>query len=81
VRNVRAGGDVELRLGSRSERVKLVEIPDDDPLKIELLRNYLRKWAFEVGVFFEGVDANASDDALRRVAPNHPAFRIEPQRA
>jgi hypothetical protein len=78
---VRAGSDVELRLGARRERVKLVEIPDDDPLKIELLRNYLRKWAFEVGVFFEGVDANASDDALRRVAPNHPAFRIEPQRA
>ena len=27
------------------------------------------------------VDANASDDALRRIAPNHPVFRIEPQRA
>jgi hypothetical protein len=81
VRNVRAGSDVELRLGARRERVKLVEIPDDDPLKIELLRNYLRKWAFEVGVFFEGVDANASDDALRRIAPNHPVFRMEPQRA
>jgi hypothetical protein len=81
VRNVRAGSDVELRLGSRRERVKLVEIPDDDPLKIELLRNYLRKWAFEVGAFFEGVDANASDAALRRVASNHPVFRIEPQRA
>jgi hypothetical protein len=81
VRNVRAGSDVELRLGSRHESFKLVEIPHDDPLKIELLRAYLRRWAFEAGVFFEGVDANASDEALRRIAPNHPVFRIERQRA
>jgi F420H(2)-dependent quinone reductase len=78
VRNVRAGSDAELRLGGRRERVKLVEIADNDPLKIELLREYLRKWAFEVGVFFEGVDANASAEDLRRIAPNHPVFRIEP---
>ncbi len=77
VRNVRAGSEAELRLGARRERVKLVEIPEGDPLKIELLRAYLRRWAFEVGVFFEGVDANASDDELRRIAPNHPVFRID----
>ena len=78
VRNVRAGSEAELRLGSRRERVKLVEIPDTDPLKIELLRVYLRKWAFEVGVFFEGVDANAADEDLTRIAPNHPVFRVLP---
>src|SRR5438552_13913437 len=70
VRNVRAGSEVELRLGSRREPVKLVEIPDNDPLKIELLRQYLRKWAFEVGAFFEGVGADASEAELRRIAPN-----------
>src|SRR5437879_11045687 len=32
VRNVRAGSEAELRLGSRHERIKLVEIPDTDPL-------------------------------------------------
>ena len=78
VRNVRAGSDVELRLGSRRERVKLVEIADTDPLKIELIRQYLRKWAFEVGVFFEGVSATSPEEDLRRVAPSHPTFRIEP---
>jgi F420H(2)-dependent quinone reductase len=78
VRNVRAGSDAELRLGSRRERTRLIEIPDSEPLKIELLRAYLRKWAFEVGVFFEGVDARASDEALRRIAPNHPVFRVLP---
>jgi F420H(2)-dependent quinone reductase len=76
VRNVRAGSEAELRLGSRREPVKLVEIHDTDPLKIELLRAYLRQWAFEVGVFFEGVDATASADDLTRIAPNHPAFRV-----
>ena len=78
VRNVRAGSEVELRLGSRRERVKLVEIADADPLKIELIRQYLRKWAFEVGVFFEGVSATSPEEDLRRVAPSHPTFRIEP---
>jgi len=78
VRNVRAGSEAELRLGSRRERVRLVEIPDTDPLKIELLRQYLRRWAFEVGVFFEGVDATASEEDLRRIAPSHPTFRVEP---
>jgi len=76
VRNVRAGSAVELRLGGHSEPVMLVEIPDDDPLKAEQLRAYLRKWAFEVGVFFDGVDANATADDLRRIAPNHPVFRV-----
>jgi hypothetical protein len=76
VRNVRAGSEAELRLGARREPVKLEEIPDDDPLKIELLRAYLRKWAFEVGVFFQGVGADASDDELRRIAPDHPVFRV-----
>ena len=80
VRNVRAGSEAELRLGSRREPGELVEIPDTDPLKIELLRAYLRKWAFEVGVFFEGVGANASDEELRSIAPNHPIFRVEPAR-
>ncbi len=78
VRNVRAGSEVELRIGSRRERVRLVEIPDGEPLKIELVRTYLRKWAFEVGVFFEGVNADAPDQELKRIAPKHPAFQVLP---
>lgn len=76
VRNVRAGMETELRLGSRRETVKLVEIPDSDDLKIDLLRAYLRKWKIEVGVFFQGVGADSSDADLRRIAPDHPAFRV-----
>ena len=78
VRNVRSGSEVELRLGSRREGVRLVEIGDDEPLKIELLRQYLRKWAWEVGAFFQGVGATAPEAELRRIGPDHPVFRVEP---
>jgi hypothetical protein len=27
-------------------------------------------------VFFGGVDANSSDEELRRIAPDHPVFRL-----
>jgi hypothetical protein len=29
-------------------------------------------------VFFGGVGPDAPDDELRRIAPDHPVFRIEP---
>ena len=31
------------------------------------------KWAWEVKGFM-GIDADASDEELRRIAPDHPAF-------
>jgi len=37
---------------------------------------YLRRWRMEVGVFFQGVGPDASDDELRRIAPGYPVFRI-----
>ena len=44
--------------------------------KLSLLRAYLKKWAWEVGAFFQGVGADAPDEDLRRIAPLHPIFRI-----
>ncbi|HEV7732248.1 MAG TPA: nitroreductase/quinone reductase family protein [Candidatus Binatia bacterium] len=75
VRNVRAGGAVELRLGKRHQPIRITELGDD--AKPPVLRAYLRKWAFEVKEFFPGVDADASDDALRAIAARYPVFRIE----
>jgi deazaflavin-dependent oxidoreductase (nitroreductase family) len=75
VRNVRAAGGGELVLGRAAESFRAVEISDAD--KTEILRAYLRRWAFEVGAFFDGVNASSSDEELRRVAPGHPVFRIE----
>jgi len=40
------------------------------------LRGYLKRWKAEVGVFFDGVSAKSSEEELRRIAPNHPIFRI-----
>src|SRR5205085_1809815 len=76
VRNVRAGMAAELRLGSGREPIALSEIADTDPEKVELLRAYLRKWAWEVKTFFEGVGPEASDDELRQITPKHPVFRV-----
>ena len=74
VRNLRAAGEGELRLGRRAESFQAVELTDPD--KPALLRAYLRRWKAEVGVFFGGVGADASDDDLLRIAPDHPVFRV-----
>ena len=74
VRNLRAAGDGELRLGRRAEAFRAEEIGDAD--KPVLLRAYLRRWKAEVGVFFGGVGAESSDEELLGIAPNHPVFRI-----
>ena len=75
VKNLRAAGDGELRVGRRIERFTAHEF--DNTEKTEILRAYLKRWKAEVGVFFEGVSANSSDEELRRIAPNHPVFQIE----
>ena len=77
VRNLRASGEARLRKGLRTEEFTATEVPDDE--KPPLLRAYLKKWAWEVGAFFQGVGANAPDEDLRRIAPLHPIFRISPR--
>jgi deazaflavin-dependent oxidoreductase (nitroreductase family) len=74
VRNMRAAGGGELRRGRRAEAFTAVELPDAD--KPPVLREYLRRWAWEVGRFFEGIDATSSDEELLAVAPGFPVFRI-----
>ena len=74
VRNMRAAGGGELRVGRRVERFTATELPDAE--KPALLRAYLRRWKFEVGMFFDGVGPDASDDELLRVAPGYPVFRL-----
>jgi deazaflavin-dependent oxidoreductase (nitroreductase family) len=75
VRNIRATGEGELLLGTHVQRIKVAEIPDDQ--KVPILRDYLRRWKFEVGMFFGGVSAESSEAELRRIAPDHPVFRVE----
>jgi hypothetical protein len=74
VKNLRASGQGRLRVGRRTAPFTGVELPDDE--KPPLLRAYLKKWKFEVGVFFGGVGPDSSDEELRRIAPDHPVFRL-----
>jgi deazaflavin-dependent oxidoreductase (nitroreductase family) len=74
VRNLRASGEGRLLLGRRAEPFKAVELPDAE--KSAILRAYLKRWKAEVGVFFEGVGPDASDEEMARTAPKHPVFRL-----
>ena len=75
VRNIRVSGGGELVLGNRVQPFRAVEISDEK--KIPILRSYLKRWKFEVGIFVQGVSADSPDEDLKRIAPNHPVFRIE----
>jgi deazaflavin-dependent oxidoreductase (nitroreductase family) len=74
VRNMRAAGGGELRVGRRVEAFTATELADDQ--KPELLRAYLRRWKFEVGMFFDGVGPDAPEEKLLEIAPGYPVFQI-----
>lgn len=67
-------GGGRLVLGRRVEEFTAKEVPEHE--RVPLLRAYLAKWKWEVGAFFGGVGPDASDEELRCIAPDHPAFRI-----
>ena len=80
VRNLRAdGGRLALLLGRRREQRLATEIADDD--KAEILRAYLRRWKFEVGMFFDGVGPDSSDAELVAAGARHPVFALSPSAA
>ena len=74
VRNLRVAGGGELRVGKKVERFTVTELTDDQ--KPEILRAYLKRWKMEVGVFFDGVTADAPDAKLLEIAPGYPVFLI-----
>jgi deazaflavin-dependent oxidoreductase (nitroreductase family) len=76
VRNLRASGQGRLLLGRRAEPFTATELPDAD--KPALLRAYLKRWKWEVGVFFQGVGPDSPEKDIRRIAPLHPVFRLGP---
>ena len=73
VRNLRAAnGRLALLLGRRRDERTARELSDEE--KPPVLRAYLRRWKMEVGMFFDGVGPESSDEELRRIAPKHPVF-------
>ena len=78
VRNVRAGGgQLDLLLGRRRMGYLGRELPDDE--KVPVLRAYLKRWKAEVGVFFDGVGPDSTDEQIRAAGPKHPVFQLEPR--
>jgi len=76
VRNLRAAGTGELRVGKQAEAFRGRELADDE--KVPVLRAYLKRWKAETGIFFEGTGADSSHDEIRAIAPKHPAFEVLP---
>src|SRR5262249_20360334 len=74
VRNMRVAGGGELRAGRRVEKFTATELPLEERPRV--LRAYLKKWKFEIGMFFQGVGPDDPDDKLLAIAPDHPVFRI-----
>jgi deazaflavin-dependent oxidoreductase (nitroreductase family) len=76
VRNLRAAGTGELRVGRRTEAFRGRELPDEE--KVPVLRAYLKRWKFEVGMFFDGVGPDSSDAEILAIVGKHPAFEVLP---
>ena len=76
VRNLRASGRGRLLLGRRGDPFTATELSDAE--KTPILRAYLKRWKFEVGMFFGGVGPDSPDADFGRIAPDHPVFRIAP---
>lgn len=75
VRNVRADeGRAVLVLGRRRRPVVLTDLTGDPAVPV--LRAYLERWKFEVGMFFDGVSADSTDAELAAVLPRHPVFTV-----
>ena len=74
VRNIRVAGGGTLRLGRKIETFSITEIADAD--KTTVLREYVRRWKAEVGVFFDGIGPDSSDEQLTAIAHRHPVFRV-----
>ena len=73
VRNLRAASEAELRVEQQRKHIQAREI--ENVRKPHVLRAYLQRWKRETGKFF-GVDNQASDEDLARIAPDHPVFQI-----
>src|SRR4029450_13806606 len=74
VRNIRVAGGGELRVGKKTEAFNSREIEDKE--KVPLLRAYLKRWKVEVGVFFEGVGPDSTDEEIQPIEPPPAALEV-----
>jgi deazaflavin-dependent oxidoreductase (nitroreductase family) len=74
VRNIRVAGGGELRLGRKATSFTVTEV--DDTAKPAIIREYIRRWKAEVGIFFDDIDETSTDAELLAVAAGFPVFRL-----
>ncbi|HEY1831993.1 MAG TPA: nitroreductase/quinone reductase family protein [Acidimicrobiales bacterium] len=75
VRNVRAAdGQLVLILGRRRQVRTAVEVPVGQ--RAAILRPYLQRWKFEIGMFFDDVTLDSSDQEFEAVGARHPVFAL-----
>ena len=80
VRNLRVAGMGVLTVGRTRSPFVAIEIADDS--KALILREYLRRWGFEVGQFFEGIDPkNVTVEELAAMSHDFPVFMVQPSTA
>jgi deazaflavin-dependent oxidoreductase (nitroreductase family) len=76
VRNVRADdGRLDLLLGRKRQHYHGQEVTGD--AKVAILRAYLKRWKAEVGVFFDGVGPDSTDEEIQAIAGKHPVFQLD----
>jgi deazaflavin-dependent oxidoreductase (nitroreductase family) len=80
VRNVRANqGNLVLQLGRRRHEYTTIEVPVTE--RTAILRAYLARWKFEVGMFFDGVGPDSTDAEFEAIADRHPVFVLHKRSA
>lgn len=77
VRNLRAAGGCELRLGRRTIAYTASEIADPT-VAAPLLQDYLRRWKAEVGRYFDGLTSESTLEEFAAAAPSYPVFALAP---
>jgi deazaflavin-dependent oxidoreductase (nitroreductase family) len=75
VRNAEAGGEVQLKRGSTSQRFRIRAVPDSE--KLPVLRTYLDRFKRVVQRYFP-VPAGAPLDAFAAIAERYPVFELLP---
>lgn len=76
VRNLRASGTCELRLGRRTTAYAATEITDAERAA-PLLRAYLGRWKPEVGRYFGDLTPDSDHAAFAARADEFPVFTLE----
>lgn len=76
VRNVRHTPRITLRSGRSEEAYIAREVQGASAVPV--MRQYMKRWAWEVGRFFpEGVTAKSTDEEIAAIIPDHPVFELE----